>query len=245
VVPPVHAREPGNALTQQTRRTFLGDERLDSGEFWKRCIAETLEGGTPDKWSQSIFEQEKPLADEFLRLLPDGASVLDFGCGLGRNALAMADRGYAVYVCDVADAGVRYCEERAAVEDVTLRSVGYDGHEIELGNRAVDGILAWSCLDHVTLEWALELAEELTRIARPGAILLVSFDEDRSDDPDSEAEVLEDGTHRYFAGRRTGMLFRPYSNDEIRSLFEAGWELVRWEGADETVPRRALLRRVE
>ncbi|MBD3349708.1 MAG: methyltransferase domain-containing protein [Candidatus Eisenbacteria bacterium] len=223
----------------------MADERLDSGEFWKRCIAETIDSGEPAKWRDSVFSSEKPLAMEFLGALAGGAEVLDFGCGLGRNALALAERGFDVYVCDVADAGVRYCEERAAADDFTLRAVGYDGHEIELPNRSVDGILAWSCLDHVTLDWARELAEELTRVARLGAHLLVSFDEDRSDDPDSEAEVLGDGTHRYFSGRRKGMLFRPYTNDEIRSLFETGWELLMWEGEDESVPRRALFRRVE
>lgn len=221
----------------------MNDERLDSGAFWKRCFAETLEDGPPEKWSESVFDKGHELASAFLNGLSEGAEVLDFGCGLGRNALALAARGYEVYVCDVADAGVRYCEERAAVEDVTLRSVGYDGHEIELANHSVDGILAWSCLDHVTLEWARELADELGRVARPGAVLLVSFDEDRSDDPESEAVLMDDGTHRYVGGRRTGMLFRPYSNAEIRSLFEDDWELLAWEGKDALVARRALFRR--
>jgi len=223
---------------------LVTDERLDSGAFWKRCIAETLEGGIPDKWSDSIFDRDQPLAGSFLDLLREGSTVLDFGCGLGRNALALAERGYDVHVCDVADAGVRYCEERAALQDVMLRSVGYDGHEIEMANGAVEGILAWSCLDHVTLDWARELADELTRVAAPGAALLVSFDEDRSDDPESESEIMDDGTHRYFGGRRAGMLFRPYTNEEIESLFDAGWELLEWEGADTMVPRRALYRRL-
>ncbi len=221
----------------------MTDKRLDSGEFWKRCIAETLEGETPTKWRESVFDTGHPLADAFLNGLRAGAAVLDFGCGLGRNALALAARGYDVCVCDVADAGVRYCEEKAAVDDLTLRSVGYDGHDIELANHSVDGILAWSCLDHVTLDWARELADELSRVARPGALLLVSFDEDRSDDPDSEAVLLGDGTHRYVEGRRAGMLFRPYTNSEISSLFEEEWELLEWEGGDTSVPRRALLRR--
>jgi len=219
------------------------DERLDSGAFWRRCIAEAIDEGVPEKWRESIFDSGPAIASEFLDRLADGSSVLDFGCGLGRNALALAERGFDVSVCDVADAGVRYCEERAAIGDLTLRSVGYDGHEIELANDSVEGILAWSCLDHVTMEWARELAGELTRVARQDAGLLVSFDEDKGDDPASASEVLPDGTHRYFGGRRKGMLFRPYSNEEIRSLFESGWTLLRWEGEDTTVPRRALFLR--
>ncbi len=95
----------------------------------------------------------------------------------------------------------------------------------------------------MTLSHAGELATELGRVARPGAHLLVSFDEDKSDDPDSECRILEDGTHQYHGGRRAGMLFRPYTNVEIKGLFESDWELVLWEGADASVPRRALYRR--
>ena len=221
----------------------MDDERLDSGAFWERCIADALRDGVPEKWATSIFDGTSPLADSFVLHLPSGGHVLDFGCGLGRNALALARRGFAVSVCDVVDAGVRYCEERAGVDDLSVRAVGFDGREIELANRSVDGVLAWSCLDHVTLEWAGELAAELARASRPGAILLVSFDEDKSDDPESTAEFLDDGTHRYVAGKRSGMLFRPYTNDEIRGLFGDDWDCLEWEGEDTSVPRRGLFRR--
>lgn len=216
---------------------------LDSGEFWERCLSETIEKGLPDGWKRSVFDGENALADSFVGALAPGAVVLDFGCGLGRNALALARSGFEVLVCDVADAGVRFCEERAGGEGLALRSVTFDGHEIDLANRSVDGILAWSCLDHVTLAWAQELALELTRVARPGAVLLFSFDEDRSDDPESVAEVLEDGSHHYVEGRRRGMIFRPYTNEEILALFETDWEQLAFEGEDARVPRRGLLRR--
>ena len=69
-------------------------------------------------------------------------------------------------------------------------------------------------------------------------------DEDKGDDPDSVVDLLPDGTHRYVEGRREGMLFRPYTNEEIRVLFEGDWECLRWEGEDAAVPRRAVYRRV-
>jgi len=216
-----------------------------SHEFWERCIRETIDGGIPEKWSESVFDTGNALALEFLDGLSEGADVLDFGCGLGRNALALAKRGFHVLVADVVGVAVRFCEERASSAGLDdLHSVAYDGREIELPNKSVDGILAWSCLDHVTLAHAGELAEELGRVARPGALLLLSFDEDRSDDPESECRILEDGTHQYYEGRRAGMLFRPYTNAEIRGLFENDWELIAWEGDDVMVPRRALYRRL-
>jgi SAM-dependent methyltransferase len=216
---------------------------LDSGAFWERCISEMVAGGLPDGWRKSIFDGEHPIADSFAGALAPGSTVLDFGCGVGRNALALARRKLDVVVCDVSDAGVRFCEEWAGGEGLAIRSVTYDGHEIDLANRSVDGILAWSCLDHVTLEWARELSGELGRVARPKALLLVSFDEDRSDDPESVAEVLEDGSHHYIEGRREGMIFRPYTNEEILALFEVDWERLAFEGKDASVPRRGLFQR--
>jgi 2-polyprenyl-3-methyl-5-hydroxy-6-metoxy-1,4-benzoquinol methylase len=217
---------------------------LDSGEFWKRRIASTLEEGLPEKWRESVFEGRSPVATRFAERLPAGSRVLDFGSGMGRNALALARMGHAVTVCDVAEAGVRFSLETAEKEELLLNAVAYDGWTIALPDAAMGGILAWSCLDHVTLAWATELARELTRVAAPGALLLVSFDEDKRDDPESICEVLEDGTHHYTGGRREGMLFRPYTNDEIRGLFADGWELMEFEGADMSVPRRGLFRRV-
>ena len=217
---------------------------LDSGVFWKRMISRTLEEGVPDKWRESVFEGRSPVAAAFIDRLPNGSHVLDFGSGIGRNALAHARLGHSVMVCDVAEAGVRFSLDRAREEGLDVTAAPCDGWMIELPSATVDAILAWSCLDHVTLEWATELALELSRVARPGALLLVSFDEDRSDDPESECEILEDRTHHYTSGRREGMLFRPYTNEEIKGLFADGWELLEFEGVDMSVPRRVLLRRV-
>jgi SAM-dependent methyltransferase len=221
----------------------VGRYDLDSGAFWERRISEMVEGGLPEGWRKSVFDGDHPIADSFVGALAPGATVLDFGCGTGRNALALARRGFEVLVCDVSDAGVRFCEERAAGEALAVRSVTFDGHSIGLAERSVDGILAWSCLDHVTLEWARELSGELGRVARPGALLLFSFDEDRSDDPESVAEILEDGSHHYIEGRREGMIFRPYTNDEILALFEDDWERLAFEGRTASVPRRGLFAR--
>ncbi len=223
----------------------MTDEKVYSGAFWERIIGNAIENGVPEKWQTSVFDGEQPMADRFVEELPAGARVLDFGCGLGRNALPLARLGFSVVACDVAEAGPRFTRERAKEEGFDVAVAACGGAAIDFPDRSADGILAWSVLDHMTLADATGIAAEFRRIARPGSLLLVSIDEDKSKDPESVAEVLPDGTHRYTGGKREGMLFRPYTNEELLGLFEEGWERLVFEGKDPTVHRRGLFRRAE
>jgi SAM-dependent methyltransferase len=215
----------------------------ESAVFWERRFVERLNEGLPEGWRESVFDGENRLAARFLAEVESGARVLDFGCGFGRNTLALAERGYRMLACDLASSAVEHCLERAADEGLEAERVTCDGQTLGLADASVDAVLVWSVLDHVRPADAERIAGELGRVARDGAVLLFSFDEDRSEDPDSVGEELEDGTFRYTAGKRKGMLFRPYSNKEIRELFAADWQELVFEGEDMTVHRRGLLRR--
>lgn len=215
----------------------------ESAVFWERRFVERLNEGLPEKWRESVFEGDNVLAAGFLEKLEPGARVLDFGCGFGRNALFLAEQGYDVLACDLAESAVEHCIERAEKEGLDVDRVRCRDATLELPDEAVDGVLVWSVLDHVRLADAEFIAKELGRVARDGALLLFSFDEDRSDDPESVGEKLEDGTFRYTEGRRRGMFFRPYTNDEIKRVFERDWDELGFEGPDMTVHRRGLMRR--
>ena len=221
----------------------MADEKVYSGAFWERIIDNAIENGVPETRRKSIFDGEQPMADRFVEELPAGARVLDFGCGLGRNALPLARLGFSVIACDVAEAGARFTRVRAGEEGLNVEVAVCGDDSIDLPERSVDGILAWSVLDHMTLADATSIAAEFARVARQGALVLVSIDEDMSKDPESVAEVLPDGTHRYTGGKREGMLFRPYTNEELLGLFGDGWERLVFEGKDATVHRRGLFRR--
>lgn len=88
------------------------------------------------------------------------------------------------------------------------------------------GLVVWSVLDHLPTLEARGVMAELGRVAGPGALLLGSFDGDDEESHHRPHDVLPDGTFRFTGDKREGMLWRFYSNEEIRDLLAPEWEIL-------------------
>ena len=86
-----------------------------------------------------------PLYGAFLSKLPAGATILDAGCGSGRDARAFRDRGYRVTAFDASPALAALATAHCGFE-VQVRSFA-DVREVD----AYDGIWACASLVHVSL----------------------------------------------------------------------------------------------
>lgn len=153
------------------------------------------------------------------KYLEDQAVVLDLGCGGGRNAHYLAERGYKVYGVDIAGAAVDFCRRRFARFHLpgTFRQGMLD--RIPFPCSFFSAVICIDALDHVTFETAHASIGEIRRVLASGGVILLTFDPpDRDNDILDEAEVLPDGTLRFVRGKQTGMLFRRYPDEEIRSL---------------------------
>lgn len=145
----------------------------------------------------------------FLAHVPAGGSVLDWGCGSGRDAKAMADAGYTVCATDASDA---LCTRARQLTGLPVR------HERFLELDAVntfDGIWACSSLLHLLpdeLPHAFELA---CRALKPDGVFYVSF---------------KYGT---YAGMRSGRWFTDLDGPALESLLPCGLALIdMWTSAD-------------
>jgi SAM-dependent methyltransferase len=92
--------------------------------------------------------------------------ILDAGCGTGANLLHLARRGRACGV-DLSPEALRFSRERgASVARASLLALPFDAASFEL-------VTAFDVLYHRWVEDDLRAARELSRVLRPGGLLLV------------------------------------------------------------------------
>jgi SAM-dependent methyltransferase len=112
-----------------------------------------------------------PIYDRFLRHVRQGGKILDAGCGVGRDALAIADLGFAVTAFDASTEMVRLAQERVGSKG-TVRQLQFeevDWHE------EFDGIWACASLLHVPQASFRGVASRLAAALRPNGACYMSF----------------------------------------------------------------------
>ncbi len=74
-----------------------------------------------DDWNKAIERQGNAL-DRLIRAYTDGAprDVLDCSCGIGTQAIGLAERGYRVHATDLSPAAVERATEEAKTRDLSI-----------------------------------------------------------------------------------------------------------------------------
>lgn len=123
----------------------------------------------------------------WLKKLPDewcgmGGTAVDLGCGHGRNAVYIAQRGMYVLALDLSPAAIRELNELAEAEGLNITGLCADIRDYPLPpSRLIVAVTVLSVLTEDELrELSLRLADSLV----PGGILLMEDFTDR--DPGSE-----------------------------------------------------------
>jgi len=119
--------------------------------------------------NDTLFIDMLPLYERFLALIPVEATILDAGCGSGRDTKAFMKMGYEVAAFDASPVMAAMASEYAGTSVAEMRF-----QEIEDDHR-FDGIWACASLLHVPL---LELPGVFRRLfisLKPGGILYASF----------------------------------------------------------------------
>jgi 2-polyprenyl-3-methyl-5-hydroxy-6-metoxy-1,4-benzoquinol methylase len=98
-----------------------------------------------------------------------GRSLLDFGCGIGSDALVFADAGFEVTLADVSDPLLRFARWRCERRGLTVKTI--DLKEEELPKRRYDVAICFDVLEHILRP--LRAVDGIGRALRLGGLLFV------------------------------------------------------------------------
>lgn len=180
------------------------------------------------RWSQTSAESLKEVLqpyhqgkDEILDVLKAHRvrRICDAGCGFGAYSLLLASNGFNVEGFDLSESAVAVTKEllgnyKIDASSYRAASVLQTGYEDE----QFDAAVAYSVLDHMTVDDAKKGLTELSRIVRKDGLLVLAFDSLEEDDLELAHTVMPDGSLLYTQGKRTGMIFHPFTEQELSEL---------------------------
>ncbi|MEN8906205.1 MAG: class I SAM-dependent methyltransferase [Clostridiales bacterium] len=130
----------------------------------------------------------------FQKHVKSGCTILDFGCGSGRDSKYFIEQGYHVIAID---GSKELCKKASQyigqpVEEILFNQLSY--------TNKFDGIWACSSMLHVDIEELPDIFKRLYEALKPSGIIHTSF------------------KYGNFSGNRSGRYFCDFTEDSIRKL---------------------------
>lgn len=193
-----------------------------------------------DRWATIYDGEENPLVvlEEPLmdRLLGDvrGLTVLDVGCGTGRHALRLADRGARVQAVDFSEEMLAHARAKPGADAATF--LAHDlARPLPFADGSFDRVVCGLVLDHIAD--LAGLFGEMARVCRPTGAVVVSV---------MHPAMMLRGVQARFTDPHTGRETRPAScphqvSDYVMAAVRAGLapDHLSEHAADEALAARA------
>lgn len=123
------------------------------------------------------FVDDKPSPEfyDLIKLLPRAARVLDLGCGDGRIALFLAEKGFDVTAVDISEAAIDKLERLANEKDLPVTTIIQDMQDYVFKNMH-DLIVAHGCLHLIERErWAYLIKQMKSHTSMGGYNVIAVF----------------------------------------------------------------------
>lgn len=159
-------------------------------DFYNQNATEFFEGTVATDMTQHYTP--------FLERLPQGAKILDAGCGSGRDSLAFKKLGYEVTAIDGSEEPCKLASEYIGQE---VRHIRFEELDYE---SAFDGIWACASLLHVPSVELPQVLGKLTRALKEDGVMYASF------------------KYGDFEGERNGRYFCDLTEEKAEELFTVG-----------------------
>jgi SAM-dependent methyltransferase len=164
---------------------------------------------------RSTDSEDVRLLGELSTRLPDGARVLDAGCGAGVPVASILSERFQVVGVDISERQVALARETVA----NAEFIQADLVTLDLPNASFDAIVSYYAIIHVPREEHPALLANFRRMLAPGGLLLISMG--AGDNPDdTEDDWLGGGAPMYWShyGR----------DDNLRMIANGDFDIV-WE----------------
>ena len=123
----------------------------------------------PEPDVDRFFRTADPGFPDLRSLLPEGARVLDVGCGVGRNLNQLSNQGFRPLGIDLSSLVL---DEARAITDVPLLRA--DLFDLPFKSGAFDAVVAWQVVCHFDPGSRRAGLRELARMVGPNGILVAS-----------------------------------------------------------------------
>lgn len=158
------------------------------------------------KYANIYFEKTVDLnmeviLDKFIELLPEGATVLDLGCGSGRDSFYLIEKGFDVTALDGSKQLCELAEIHIGQDVLNMRFEDIDFEHV------FDGIWACASLLHIKAEDIDGIMDKIIKSLKMDGILYMSF------------------KYGEFSGIRNERYFEEYNTRGLKELISRHKEL--------------------
>ena len=171
-----------------------------------------------EKFVQGTVDVEfSHLQNQVIEMLPAGGTILDLGCGSGRDSKAYKNAGFKVIAVDGSEALCKIAGEYIGQEVICCKF-----QDLEVKEK-LDGVWACATLLHLEKEDVVKTMQKLTDCLVPGGIFYASF------------------KHGDFSGDRNGRFFTDMTEDSFAELLKQveGLEIVKQMITEDARPDRS------
>ena len=171
-----------------------------------------------EKFVQGTVDVEfSHLQNQFIEMLPAGGTILDLGCGSGRDSKAYKNAGFKVIAVDGSEALCKIAGEYIGQEVICCKF-----QDLEVKGK-LDGVWACATLLHLEKEDVVKTMQKLTDCLVPGGIFYASF------------------KYGDFSGDRNGRFFTDMTEDSFAELLKQveGLEIVKQIITEDARPDRS------
>lgn len=184
---------------------------MDSTEYYNKYANEYFD--------RTVNIEIQEILDRFLEVIPDGGSILDLGCGSGRDSAYFLSKGYDVTAMDGSEEMCDLASVHIGQDVLRLKFSEIDFNEV------FDGIWACSSLLHVPGNEIVEILNKVIKSLKPEGVLYMSF--------------------RYgdFEGIRNERYYTDYRSKNLKDIIEElnGIELIDIWKTEDVIPGRDII----